>query len=288
VNEGFGARLAGVLDGFGHLCVGIDPSAAALAAWGLEDTPASLETYSGRLIEAAAGPAPLVKVQAAFFERHGAAGVAVLERVLAACRQAGVISILDVKRGDIGSTMDGYAATYFGPAAPMPADAVTLSPYLGFGSLERAIALAQGAGQGVFVLALTSNPDGAAVQQARRADGLTVAQAVLTAAGRANRGQNGPGSVGVVIGATLGALDEATAKLVRELGGPILAPGLGAQGASPDDLAGVFGEAYAQVVAPASRAIASAGPSLAALLGRIENLQAELGGAGAKWPERPV
>ena len=119
------------------------------------------------MVEELAGTAAALKPQSAFFERHGAAGIAALEEVLAACRDAGVLSILDVKRGDIGSTMTAYAEAYLRPGAPLEADAITASPYLGVGSLTPAIDLALTHGKGVFVLALTSNPEGATLQHAR-------------------------------------------------------------------------------------------------------------------------
>jgi len=229
------------------------------------------------MVQASAGHCGMIKPQAAFFERHGAAGLAVLERTLLAAGQAGLITILDVKRGDIGSTMDGYAAAYLAAGAPFAADAVTLSPYLGFGSLEGAIDLAQALGRGVFVLALTSNPEGSSVQGALRPDGLSVAQDVLRQVGRANLLMDGLGSVGVVVGATVGALPAPTLALLAKLNGPILAPGLGTQGASAGDLKATFGAAYAQVVAPVSRSLAKLGPGLAALRAGIGQLQEQLG-----------
>ena len=88
------------------------------------------------------------KPQAAFFERHGSRGVAVLEEVIAACREVGTLCIVDAKRGDIGSTMDGYAQAFLSDASPLAGDAVTLSPYLGVGSLTPALELARQTGRG--------------------------------------------------------------------------------------------------------------------------------------------
>jgi len=274
----FGQRVATALSRYGHLCVGLDPSATALAAWGLPDTVDSLAQFSDRMIEASAGRCGFIKPQAAFYERLGAAGLAVLERTLETAREAGLINLVDVKRGDIGSTMDGYAAAYLADAAPWRADAITLSPYLGFGSLRGAIDLALAGGRGVFVLALTSNPDGAAVQGALRPGGLSVGQDILAQAGQVNALSPGLGSVGVVVGATLGTLPPVTAQLLGKLGGPILAPGLGAQGASPADLKTLFGDSYAQVIAPASRALANLGPDLTTLRDGVANLQELLAG----------
>ena len=168
----FGERLATAVAAHGPLCVGIDPHPGLLAEWGLADDPRGLERFALTCVDALAGHVAVVKPQSAFFERHGSRGIAVLERVLAGLAAQVVpgvpatLSLLDVKRGDIGSTMDGYADAYLAVGAPLGADAVTLSPYLGFGSLVSAIRTAGDAGRGVFVLARTSNPEGADVQLA--------------------------------------------------------------------------------------------------------------------------
>ena len=109
----------------------------------------------------------MLKPQSAFFERHGSAGIAVLEKAVRAAREAGALVLLDAKRGDIGSTMQGYAEAYLDQSSPMAVDAMTVSPYLGFESLRPALDTAAAHGAGVFVLALTSNPEGPQVQHAR-------------------------------------------------------------------------------------------------------------------------
>ena len=157
----FGLELSQAMAEKGPLCVGIDPHPALLNAWGLSDDAVGLREFSLRVVEAMAGQVAAVKPQSAFFERHGSKGIAVLEQTLEALRQAGLLSILDVKRGDIGSTMAGYAQAYLSDESSLAADAITLSPYLGFGSLSGAIELAQQNNRGVFVLDLTSNPEGA-------------------------------------------------------------------------------------------------------------------------------
>ncbi|SQC28932.1 orotidine 5'-phosphate decarboxylase [Rothia kristinae] len=120
----------------GPLCVGIDPHPGLLRDWGLADDADGARTFGLRVVEAAAGAAAVVKPQVALFERHGAAGLAALEQVLtAAAMRAGVIA--DAKRGDIGSTMAAYADAWLREGSPLAADWVTLSPYLGFGSLDR-------------------------------------------------------------------------------------------------------------------------------------------------------
>src|SRR5690606_1075091 len=142
MTEPFGTRLAAATAEHGPLCVGIDPHPRLLAAWGLPDDARGLREFALRVVEVLGGRVAAPKPQSALFERHGSAGVAVLEDVLAACRGTGTLSVLDVKRGDIGSTMAGYAEAYLADGAPLAADAVTLSPYLGLGSLAPAIELA--------------------------------------------------------------------------------------------------------------------------------------------------
>lgn len=259
----FGARLSRAMDERGPLCVGIDPHPGLLEAWGLTDSAAGLRDFSLRAVEALEGRVAAVKPQSAFFERHGSAGLAVLEEVLAALRELGVLSVLDVKRGDIGSTMGAYAQAYLADGAPLAADAITVSPYLGYGSLGPALDLAARTGRGVFVLALTSNPEGASIQHARTAQGPAVAASLAEGATRSNaaaRQAGVLGSVGLVVGATTGtAVTDLGIDLVG-VNGPLLAPGVGAQGAAGPELATVFGPARGNVLASTSRAVLSAGP----------------------------
>ncbi|MBB2902861.1 orotidine-5'-phosphate decarboxylase [Kineococcus radiotolerans] len=260
----FGARLAEAVTAHGPLCAGIDPHAPLLAAWGLTDDAAGVERFGRTVVAALAGHVACVKPQAAFFERHGSRGVAALERVLADAREAGLLTIVDAKRGDIGSTMDGYAEAFAGDS-PLAGDAVTVSPYLGFGSLRPVLDLAAATGRGVFVLALTSNPEGAGVQHATGRDGRAVARVVAESAAAENAGAEPFGDVGLVVGATVGSA-------VRDLGidldavnGPLLAPGVGAQGATAEDLRQVFGDARRLVLAASSREVLRAGPEPVAL-----------------------
>jgi orotidine-5'-phosphate decarboxylase len=212
-------------------------------------------------VEAFAGEIAVLKPQSAFFEAYGSRGVAVLEQVIAAARAAGALVLVDAKRGDVGSTMTAYAAAYLAEGSPLAGDAVTLSPYLGFGSLTPAIDLAAQTGRGVFVLALTSNPEGASVQRAVGADERSVAQSMVDAAAARNAGVSPLGPVGLVIGATVGELGVDLAKLH----GTILAPGFGAQGATVADLAAVFGDSLRHVLPSTSRDVLRHGPDVYAL-----------------------
>lgn len=262
--ESFGSRLGRAMAERGPLCVGIDPHPALLAAWGLNDDAAGLERFSLTVLEAVGSFAAAVKPQVALYERHGSKGMAALERTLAAAADAGVLSIADAKRGDIGSTMAAYADAWLRDGSSLAADSVTLSPYLGFESLRPALDLAAEHGRGVFVLALTSNPEGASVQHVGGSD--SVARRIVEAAAGENQRYGGAlGSVGLVVGATVGT---ALADLDLDLGavrGPILAPGLGAQGATPADLRKTFGTAYPQVLGTSSRDILKAGPGVRGL-----------------------
>jgi orotidine-5'-phosphate decarboxylase len=278
--EPFGTRLVAAMDAHGPLCVGIDPHPGLLAAWGLTDDVRGLREFTHRVLDAVGGQVAAVKPQSALFERHGAAGVAVLEEVVAAGRATGTIVIVDAKRGDIGSTMAAYADAYLRDGSPLAGDALTVSAYLGFGSLAPAIEAALATGRGLFVLALTSNPEGAAVQHAvpppaERGSGPTgapgtagrgsVAGMIAAAAGALNAAELARtggelGSVGLVVGATIGT---AAARLGIDLGavrGPLLAPGVGAQGAGRAELVAVFGAARRAVLAASSRAVLAAGP----------------------------
>ena len=263
----FGARLANAMEDQGPLCVGIDPHPGLLDSWGLTDSAAGLRDFALRTVDAVGGRVAAVKPQSAFFERHGSAGIAVLEETLAALRDVGTLSVLDVKRGDIGSTMAGYAQAYLSDSAPLAADSITVSPYLGYGSLTPALDLAEANGRGIFVLALTSNPEGATVQHAVRGDQAVAAGVVegVTASNASASGEGRLGSIGLVIGATVG---ESVSRLGIDLlraNGPLLAPGVGAQGAGPAELESVFGAARRQVLASSSRGVLKSGPSIEAL-----------------------
>jgi orotidine-5'-phosphate decarboxylase len=235
----FGTRLHAAVAERGPLCVGIDPHASLLHDWGLSDDVAGLESFALTVVDAVAPYASVVKPQSAFFERFGSRGIAVLERVLAASRAAGALSLLDVKRGDIGSTSQAYADAYLDPSSPLASDAITVSPFLGFGSLDPIIETARTHGAGAFVLALTSNKEGPEVQHAR-VDGGTVAGRMLDHLRRLNGDVDPLGSFGAVVGATIGSTEEDLA-----FNGPVLAPGFGAQGGTIADVRRLFGAAAA-------------------------------------------
>ncbi|MGI5149175.1 orotidine-5'-phosphate decarboxylase [Plantactinospora sp. CA-294935] len=259
--ETFGSRLHRAMAERGPLCVGIDPHPALLARWGLTDDVDGVARFSETVVEALGDRVAVVKPQSAFFERFGSRGVGVLESIIRQLRGAGVLVLLDVKRGDIGSTVAAYADAYLDPSSPMYVDAVTASPFLGVGSLAPMFDAARKHGGGVFVLALTSNPEGASVQRAVGADGRTVAQTIIEEISQLNAGAEPLGSFGLVVGATIGE----TGHDLSGVGGPLLAPGLGAQGGRADDLRTVFGGELSRVLPSYSREVLGAGPDPAAL-----------------------
>lgn len=270
----FGQRVAIALDEVGPLCVGIDPHASLLHEWGLNDDLEGLREFCARTLEAATGQAAFIKPQSAFFERHGSGGIAVLEDVIRVAKSHDMMTILDVKRGDIGSTMGGYADAYLGGRTALDVEAITVSPYLGPESLNVAVELAQRNNRGLFVLCLTSNPEGASVQHAIGSDNRPVAKAVVDYVDTFN---DGPiGSFGLVVGAT--TKDSATTLGIDFTAStaPLLVPGIGAQGATPDDLPTIFGAASSRVIAPVSRGILRHGPVSHDMRQTISTLQADL------------
>ncbi|MBU8815698.1 orotidine-5'-phosphate decarboxylase [Mycolicibacterium goodii] len=270
----FGERLDAAVSARGPLCPGIDPHPELMKAWGLTVDTDGLRAFCDICVEAFADFA-IVKPQVAFFEAYGSAGFAVLEDTIAALRSAGVLVLADAKRGDIGSTMAAYAAAWAGES-PLAADAVTASPYLGFGSLQPLLDTAVANGRGVFVLAATSNPEGIGLQRAM-AGHVTVAQSIVDAVTEANRvahreanpaAHDGHpvGPFGVVVGATVPDPPD-----LHALGGPVLVPGVGAQGGRPEALGGLGG---ARRVLPAvSREVLRAGPGVADVRTAAERLR---------------
>jgi len=264
----FSERLADVLNQ-SQLCVGIDPSESELLSFGLPDTASGARDYSLRLIDAAAGRVGIIKPQIAYYERFGSLGFAALEEVYAQARAAGLMILSDAKRGDIGSTLIGYAQAWFGDDSPLRSDALTVSPYLGTNSLRELMGYAKDINAGVFLLAATSNPEAQQLQAATR-ESKTVSELVVQGAA-----EIGGGDAGVVIGAThnleLFGLDWIR---TTDIGLPILAPGFGFQGAQLNDLRSIFGVSARRVLANVSRGITEQGPEK--LASQIDRAKLEL------------
>ncbi|GAB3619591.1 orotidine-5'-phosphate decarboxylase [Glutamicibacter endophyticus] len=270
----FGERLRSAMDQYGPLCVGIDPHPGLLNSWGLEDNVEGVRRFSLTVIEALEGVAAMCKPQVALYERFGSAGFAVLEETLAAARAAGVLSLADAKRGDIGSTMAAYATAWLDDNSPLASDAVTLSPYLGYESLRPAVDLARSTGRGVFVLGLTSNPEGPSVQHVGGEQ--SVAKSIIEQVAAENADAADLGHVGLVVGATIGdAVKTLGIDLVASKA-PLLTPGLGAQGATAADIAAAFEQSYAQVLGTSSRDILKVGPEVSDLRKKAEQVRNEL------------
>lgn len=259
----FGDRVLEAVGRLGPLCVGIDPSAELLARWGLPDDAGGVRAFGERCVEELGGAVGVVKPQVAFFERQGAAGMAALEAVIGAARDAGLLVIADAKRGDVASTAEAYGDAWF--AGPLAADAVTVTPYVGLGALYPMVEAARRAGGGVLVLTASSNPEGRGVQEARTAEGRTVEESLLEAVSELNRKEleSAPGQRMGSVGAVVGATRSPRALPLATTGGVLLAPGVGAQGATAADVAAVFAGCPAGSVLPsASRALLAKGPDL--------------------------
>ena len=275
----FGDRLAAAMDEYGPLCAGIDPHPNLLQAWGLEDSAESLRTFTTAVYEGCAPYAAALKPQVALFERHGSAGLAVLEELFARAAEDRVLIVADAKRGDIGSTMKAYADAWLGTSSPLGTDSVTLSPYLGFESLRPALDAATANQRGTFVLALTSNPEGKSVQHVGKAEDTgAVAKQVIAAATVENNAQTWErmGSCGLVVGATVGEALKELAIDLSTFNGPILSPGYGAQGASAEELYRIFAGVESQVLVNSSRGVLSAGPQLADLARAAQSARDDL------------
>ncbi|EYT66843.1 orotidine 5'-phosphate decarboxylase [Curtobacterium flaccumfaciens UCD-AKU] len=267
----FGDRLASAVRERSPLCVGIDPHAATLAAWGLGRDEQGLAAFGAALVDAATGRAAIVKPQVAFFEAAGVAGYRALDATIRRARDAGLLVVADVKRGDIGTTGDDYALAWLDRDGPFAADAMTVSPYLGYGSLRGTIDVARRNGAGVFVLAATSNPEARVLQTAVLAEGprtgRTVAAGIVLDVADDNRsvGDQALGDVGLVLGATL-HLDDFGIDADAIGSAPVLAPGFGAQGARIEDLRALYGARAEQVLVSESRGLLTDGPDGVAAL----------------------
>ena len=259
----FASRFAAVRCEKGPLAWGLDPSGAILDLWGLGDTPDGLDRFADIALSAAAGTVGLVKLQSAFYERHGWRGFRSLQRLIAEARSAGLLVIVDAKRGDVGTTNDAYAEAFLGAEAPLGADALTVHPYLGLAAMGAFVDRAHEAGCCLLVVTRSSNPEGRDVQSALDGSGRSVEAALLCGIGELNA-RLAPGEIGP-IGAVVGPTHlEPTLDFVAT-NGLFLAPGVGAQGATPTDVARVFASCPERVMPSASRSLLSHGPDVSQL-----------------------
>ena len=227
----FADRLFEAADRFGPLCVGIDPHEGRIPALFGGDTPEGVERWGLAMVEAVKGRAGVIKPQSAFFERHGWQGMRALTRILEAAREAGLVVLMDAKRGDIGSTAQGYVSAFLEAGAPFPCDALTINPYMGLDTIEPHVAAAEQYGKGVIVLARTSNP-GSADFQSKSLEGAPLFERVVEAlAPMVERLKGDCGWSGLML--VTGATGPEEARRLRELAPDalFLVPGYGAQGA---------------------------------------------------------
>lgn len=282
--DNFGQRLKAVTKELGSICVGIDPHSSELQNWGLQDDLAGLEEFSFQILDACTDRVGVIKPQIAFFERFGSGGIQVLERLLAEAKKRSIITILDVKRGDIGSTMAAYSDAYLKPGAALEVDAITLSPFLGFDSLSPALKYVKEAGKGVYLLALTSNPEGAQIQHATPrsnaslpAGDASIAAMITRQAADFNRSlkESEWGSVGLVVGATIGDGATQAGVELNSFNGTFLSPGFQAQGASVNELKSIFGKSAKKVLISLSRGVSQAGPNLPEIIKVITKFKEE-------------
>ena len=232
----FADRLIAAARAHGPLCVGIDPHKGRIPQIFGGDTPEGLEKWGIAVVKAAVGRAGIVKPQAGLFERHGWRGMRALAKVCAAAKEQGLIVLMDAKRGDIGSTAEGYAQAYLSTDSPFACDALTVNPYMGLDTLEPHVQAAEASGKGVIVLARTSNP-GSADYQARDLEGAPLyARVVESLAPLAERlrGTTGWSGLMLVTGAT--GPDEARRLRTLSPSTLFLVPGYGAGAA--DAMAG--------------------------------------------------
>jgi len=271
--DSFAERFAAVRDACGPLVLGADPHGELLTRWGLTDDADGLERFTDIVLAAAAGSVGLIKPQSAFYERHGWRGIRALTRLTETARAQGMLVILDVKRGDVGSTNGAYAAAYLGDGAPVQADAITVHPYLGLAAMGEFVDRAGGSGGCLLVVVRSSNPEGRAVQSAAAGDGLTVDQRLLADIGALNA-RLAPGRIGPV-GAVVGPAAVEPPLDLAAANGLLLAPGVGAQGAAPADVAATFAACPGRVMPSASRSLLAAGPGVTALRDAAARLNEE-------------
>lgn len=271
--DSFADRFAAVRSAHGPLVLGADPHGSLLRDWGLGDDADGLERFTDIVLRAAVGTVGLIKPQSAFYERHGWRGIRALARLLETARAEGLLVILDVKRGDVGSTNGAYAAAYLGDGAPIRADAITVHPYLGLAAMTEFFDRATGSGGCVLVVVRSSNPEGRGVQSATTGDGRTVEQRLLADIGALNArlAPDRVGPVGAVIGP--GATDPPLQ--FREANGLLLVPGVGAQGGTPAGVAAAFAGCPDRVMPSASRSLLAAGPGAGALRDAAARLNQE-------------
>jgi orotidine-5'-phosphate decarboxylase len=245
MSPNFADRLVAAIRAHGPLCVGIDPHPALIPALFGQAGPEAAARWGVAMVERCAGRVAVIKPQAGLFERWGSKGMAALEQVCEAAKRASILVILDAKRGDIGSTAEGYAEGYLGAGSACPCDAITVNPYMGLDTLEPFVVVAEREGKGVVVLARTSNPGSGDFQQklihSEFGDEplfLHVARALGPMIARLKGPESGWSGLMLVAGAT--GPQEAARLRAAASDALFLVPGYGAQGAGARDAVAGF------------------------------------------------
>ncbi len=246
------------------VCVGLDPRwhslpdsiRASIDATNISAVAAATQCYCQEVIDAVASHAPIIKPQAAFFEQLGPYGMQSLAAVIRHARKSGLLVLLDGKRGDIGSTAEGYADAYLGESSAWQCDALTVNPYLGDDTLVPFVDAAESRGAGIFVLVKTSNLGSGFLQDQEVATGQTVYERVAQVVEQQTQrsvGNSGYGIVGAVVGATYPQQLSSLRALMPHAW--ILIPGFGAQGGTVEDVAHGFDSRGLGAIVNSSRGI---------------------------------
>ena len=260
VTVAFSDRLAAAVERKrSQVCVGLDPRVDLFPVELRGETSANaVERFCRGIVDAVAPYVVAVKPQLAFFEALGAEGMVALEQVCMYARSAGLLVIVDGKRGDIGATARGYASGYLEArgASPPLGDAMTVNPYLGRDSMDPFLAACRRQGAGLFCLVKTSNAGSADIQDLALSDGRPVWAQVaelIDEWGGELIGDHGLSSVGAVVGATFPReVGEARRLMPRSI---LLLPGVGEQGGTPADVARAFMSGPASALVSASRSV---------------------------------
>ncbi len=260
----FGDRLASAVAAKrSTVCVGLDPRWQSLphvlcgtirvGDWAAMARQTTL--FCCEVLDAVADLVPIVKPQAAFFEQLGPHGMHCLAEVIQHARQLGLLVLLDGKRGDIGSTAEGYAEAYLGEDSPWQCDALTVNPYLGDDTLLPFFQRASVTGTGIFVLVKTSNGGSRFLQDVPCPEGRIYNRVAATVEGLSlsTQGKSGYGIVGAVTGATYP--EELTVLRAQMPTSWLLIPGYGAQGGAAADVQPGFDKQHTGAIVNSSRGI---------------------------------
>lgn len=257
-------------------CVGLDPSKENLLHWNLFPTATGAQEFCKKILDVALNEVNIFKPQYAFFEQFGIKGLEILSNVISTIRDNGGVCILDCKKSDIGSTMKAYGMASIEAGGDFQSDAITVTPYLGFNALKPVFLQAQSTGAAVFIVVRSSNPEGQDIQTAKMNDDRTVSEALAECIQSENSKADKQKTIGAVVGATLNPEDPNNHRLINKLQDTwILAPGIGAQGASVSSIKTLFKSQSKNVIPSTSRSLYAQGSETSALQKCIRNYKEE-------------